>query len=179
VSLTLPGFDTVASIPADSIELFAPQVTDDIVGLWQRGSGTFADGFLRVVDPAPLAPVLRAGLFLHDGAVPVFTTAFGDIVYWQESAMAVAIFRRGVITGVPGGTALLERLLGDPSFFDARLHAQLWPQAKKMHGIPDLDECLGFVPMLVLGGPERVDHLKRVKLLEHLDLLTQATGPLA
>jgi hypothetical protein len=177
--LALPGFERADPIPVESIERFSSLVPAEFVELWQQGSGTFADGFLRVVDPAPLEPILQQGVVLSDGAVPVFVTAFGDIVYWKETSLAAALFRHGVIEGVTGRPELLPRFFADQGFFDVVLHAQLWPEAKAVHGVPDLDECLGFAPMLVLGGPERVDHLKRVKLLEHLDLLTQATGPLA
>ena len=41
---------------------------------------------------------------------------------------------------------------------------------------PAFDECFGYVPLLALGGPETADHLEKVKLREHIALISQFTG---
>ena len=33
------------------------------------------------------------------------------------------------------------------------------------------DECFGFVPLLALGGFKDVDHMDKVKVLEHIYLI--------
>ena len=38
------------------------------------------------------------------------------------------------------------------------------------------DECFGYVPLLALGGKEDVEHLKKVKMKEHIAVITQLTG---
>ncbi|EGH49688.1 hypothetical protein PSYPI_47778, partial [Pseudomonas syringae pv. pisi str. 1704B] len=35
------------------------------------------------------------------------------------------------------------------------------------------DEIYGFVPALALGGPMELKNLQRVKLIEHLEFLSQ------
>ncbi|WP_246765815.1 T6SS immunity protein Tdi1 domain-containing protein, partial [Pseudomonas syringae] len=35
------------------------------------------------------------------------------------------------------------------------------------------DEMYGFVPALMLGGPSSLDHLEKLKAVEHLMLLSQ------
>jgi hypothetical protein len=34
----------------------------------------------------------------------------------------------------------------------------------------------GFVPALMFGGPDTLDHIEKVKAVEHLTLLSQITG---
>ena len=38
------------------------------------------------------------------------------------------------------------------------------------------DECFGYVPLLGLGGSEKVENLKKVKIKEHIELITQLVG---
>ncbi len=177
--LPLADFQRAGEIPAESIERFRDEVPETIVDLWQGGSGMLRHGFLRVIDPAPFADLLRRGLVIGDRAVPVFTTAFGDIVYWQDRMLSVVRFRHGVIEGLTKNLQLLPRLLADPTFYTAVMAVELWAPARETLGLPELDECFGHVPLLVLGGRKSVENLQRVKLLPHLELLVQATGPIA
>ena len=38
------------------------------------------------------------------------------------------------------------------------------------------DECFGYVPLLGLGGSEKVQNLKKVKIREHIELISQLVG---
>lgn len=38
------------------------------------------------------------------------------------------------------------------------------------------DECFGYTPLLGLGGSKKVDNLRKVKIKEHIDLITQSVG---
>ena len=51
----------------------------------------------------------------------------------------------------------------------------LFKPAKKKLGILSHDEMYGFVPALMLGGGGALEHLERVKAVEHLTLLSQIT----
>lgn len=175
----LPDFRRSAEIPADSIDALSPLVPEQIVDVWRAGAGMSGDGYLRVVDPLLLVDVLRGALASPEGAVPVFVTAFGDILFWRQGRVDVAFLRYGVRDLAVGNVERLRRYVGDATFPELYLRPKLWPEAREALGVPDLDECFGFVPLLVLGGPERVENLQRVQLLEHLELLAQATGPIA
>ena len=51
-----------------------------------------------------------------------------------------------------------------------------YPEAVAAYGEPAYDECFGYVPLLVLGGPQRVENLQEVKLIEHIALITDFAG---
>lgn len=44
------------------------------------------------------------------------------------------------------------------------------------NGKLNFEECFGYVPLLRLGGSEKVENLKKVKIKEHIELITQMVG---
>ena len=52
----------------------------------------------------------------------------------------------------------------------------LYHEAIEKYGSLDYTQCFGFVPLLVLGGFKDVNHLDKVKMYEHIFLITQFTG---
>lgn len=49
-------------------------------------------------------------------------------------------------------------------------------EAVEKYGHLEYDECFGYVPLLALGGKESVDNLKKVKIHEHIVLITEIAG---
>lgn len=52
----------------------------------------------------------------------------------------------------------------------------LYQEVVRTYGELDYDYCFGFVPLLALGGPKDVNHLDKVKIIEHLYIITQLVG---
>ena len=57
-----------------------------------------------------------------------------------------------------------------------KLDKDLYEEALSRYGTLEYDECFGFVPLLPLGGGEKADNLDKVKILPHIDLITQMVG---
>lgn len=49
-------------------------------------------------------------------------------------------------------------------------------EAVEMHGSLSYDECFGYVPLLAIGGKETTKNLKKVKIREHIALITALVG---
>ncbi|WP_376699423.1 T6SS immunity protein Tdi1 domain-containing protein [Listeria booriae] len=49
-------------------------------------------------------------------------------------------------------------------------------EAVEQLGEPAYDECFGYVPLLALGGAEKVENLQKVKLREHILLISALAG---
>ncbi|GEM_PF-5484614 len=64
------------------------------------------------------------------------------------------------------------------SFLDEELNWFPYPEEIEKYGEPKFDECFAYVPILGLGGPEKVENLSKVKLFEHIYLITQFMGPI-
>lgn len=56
---------------------------------------------------------------------------------------------------------------------DSNDYGDLFKPAKKKLGTLRHDEMYGFFPAFMLGGPDTLDHLEKVKAVEHLILLSQ------
>ncbi|RBM24214.1 T6SS immunity protein Tdi1 domain-containing protein [Streptomyces sp. PT12] len=141
------------------------------------GTGMTKDGFVRLIDPGSLLPVMDTILPSKPGALPVFATAWGDLIVLHEGEFWVVLFRYG----------FYDDFLGEPTGyeFDALeeldvqetiLQRSFYDQAVSVLGVPAIDECFGFVAPLSLGGAADVSNVARRKLKEHLVFLVQTGG---
>ncbi|MDO4658763.1 T6SS immunity protein Tdi1 domain-containing protein [Streptococcus sp.] len=64
----------------------------------------------------------------------------------------------------------------DNEYITKKFELDLYRQAVAKQDQLAYDECFGFVPLLALGGFKDVDHMDRVKVLEHIYLMYQLTG---
>ncbi len=176
----MPPFTSVAPMPEASIREHSARVPHEIVELWREvGLAAGAGGFLRLIDPAEWAPILAETYPGHDEAVAVFATAFADVVVWERGYLNILRFRRGVVTVLVADLEMLLLVIDDQEFLDTEMDAGSYAAAVERLGMPEFDECFGYVPLLALGGPERVENLQRVKMREHVLLISQLAGPLA
>ena len=177
----IAGFTPSGAIPEEVIERFAPLVTPDIVALWrENGTGWLEGGFFRLVDPAHAAQRLEDAYPLPEGAVVVFTTALADLVVWARGMFYLMKWRWGVLEGIPHEGSLEQVLawMRDPELLDRWFQWEPYPAAARHDGVPGLDDCFGFVPILALGGPNEADHLQIMDLWVHIALIHQLAGNL-
>lgn len=59
---------------------------------------------------------------------------------------------------------------------DEYLSIKQYKAAVEKLGTLEYDECFGYVPLLALGGEESVNNLKKVKIREHIALITEISG---
>jgi hypothetical protein len=163
------------------IDAWRNAVPDVLVDVWNdAGQATMLGGFIRFVDPGSLTELVRHTFRRHDGAVPLFTTALGDIGVLTDDAVELLKYRYGRVDLLTTRPGQLLKYLGSPVQRE-RANYLAWepyPAAAARLGVPAHDECFGFTPLLALGGPEHADRLSVVKLREHVLMITQLTGPL-
>lgn len=145
-----------------------------------RGTGTLMGGYLKVLDPAPWARVL-AGCYVNAAdSVAVMATGLADLIVWDEAdgdgALLLLELRKQKVTALLDN--LFFRLLDDPGFRAHALDMSAWGPGVARLGVPSYGECLGYEPLLALGGPESPDHLVRAGLREHVALMAALTGGL-
>lgn len=92
--------------------------------------------------------------------------------------MVLVAYRYGKTEVVAKNLRLFFRSLTEEDYLAEQLRWEPYPAARARLGELAFDECFGYVPLLALGGPETVDHLQKVKLREHLYLISQVTGVL-
>lgn len=174
-----PGYRAVGPVAPDVIERFGELVPPEVEDAWiTEGAIVNADGFARLLDPAALLPVMDTLLPSHPGALPVFATAWGDLVVFHDDTFVLVLFRYGFfVTYSPFPTGFVFDDLEDPREHATRLQRRNYDDAVAAYGVPAIDECFGFVLPLSAGGPETIENLARRPLNEHLAFLVELGGP--
>ena len=174
----LENFVKVADMPQEVIEKYQNQVPAELLQIWQEdGLGTFLDGYLKVINPDDYLELLQNSYFRGEISIPIFATAFGDIITWEKNEfLGIIKYKDGTFDIFLENLSLFIKFLPDKSFTDDYFDIPLYKKAVAKHGQLAYDECFGFVPLLALGGFKDVDHMDKVKVLEHIYLMYQLTG---
>jgi hypothetical protein len=166
------------AISAETIARHQNAVPQELAAVWrEQGAGLIGDGFVRVVDPDRALSMLDGLVGLNSSAVPVFTTALADVIVYIEPAYHLIQFRYGVIDFLAFDSPKFFADLQDETFLDQILARQPYPAGVARLGVPGLDECFGFVPLLALGGKEDAANLDRGGLWEHIAVIIRFAGP--
>lgn len=173
----LDNFVKVGDMPQEVIEKYKDQVPEELIQVWkEHGLGTFLNGYLKVVNPDDYDDLLKESYFRGNIALPIFVTAFGDIITWEEGAYV------GIVQYIiQDAHIVIKRLAHFLNFLDDEyilryFDLELYRQAVAKHGELAYDQCFGFVPLLAMGGTKDVDHMDKVKVFEHIFLMYQLTG---
>ena len=143
------------------------------------GYGTFAEGFLRVIDPKLYEAEVGdcIGKTQGDGiAIPIMVTGLGDLITWEPSVGLIAIlYRDGRTVGLGSRVRSLLRLVEDELILDD-LKAAIFPKAIEVHGELPYDESFIFVPLLSLGGRAKVENLHKRKTIAAIQVAVDLQG---
>ena len=174
----LKDFTRVAAVPQEVIKKYKEQVPVELVQIWEEdGLGSFLDGYLKVINPDDYLELVQETYFRGEISIPIFATAFGDIITWEKNEfLGIIKYKDGTFDIFLENLSLFIKFLPDKSFTDDYFDIPLYKKAVAKHGQLAYDECFGFVPLLALGGFKDVDHMDKVKVLEHIYLMYQLTG---
>lgn len=180
MTIEFTDFDAHGPIPEASIAAFEAAAPAGAAEMWRSfGTGSIGDdGFARIVDPQRAVEMLDGALPLPDGAVPMFTTGMADVIAWVNGAFVFYKLRGGTIHVVPENVDLegLTRLLQDDAVLDALFERAPYREAAGRDGIPQHEDCYGYVPLLALGGSPESSNLKLMGAYEHMAIIAQIAG---
>lgn len=66
--------------------------------------------------------------------------------------------------------------LSDNDYIKSNLFLENYYPAKEKLGEIAYDECYGYVPILAIGGSEKIENLQKVKIKEHISIIAQLAG---
>ena len=172
------GYRVVGSISPEAIAEFGELVPVTAEKAWKEAGALMTpDGFIRLVDPSLLIPVMHLILPSHPGAIPTFATAWGDLIVQHDDTYVLVLYRLGFYTEFfDMASDDIFDLLDDPSQQATSLQRSFYDEAVAALGEPAIDECFGFKLPLAMGGPDTVQNLAIRKLREHLVFLVEASG---
>ena len=173
-------------VPASSIERYRGKLPNQLLEYWsEHGWSGYGDGIFWIVNPQEYEGVVASWiedtkLKEKDNYHLIARSAFGDLYLWGEktgtSLKITSILSRFVFDNCEISNEQMDRELQDLLLtmdVETNDYDDLFIPAKKKLGTLRHDEMYGFVPALMLGGPDTLDHLEKVKAVEHLTLLSQ------
>ncbi|WP_130931166.1 MULTISPECIES: GAD-like domain-containing protein [unclassified Pseudomonas] len=173
-------------VPASSIERYKGKLPNQLLEYWaEHGWCGYGDGIFWIVNPQEYDSVVASWIegtrFEEiDTYHLIARSAFGDLYLWGEktgfSLKITSVLSRVVVKNLEINNDDMDREL--QAFLlsrnvDSNDYGDLFKPAKKKLGTLRHDEMYGFVPALMFGGPDTLDHLEKVKAVEHLTLLSQ------
>ncbi|EMI9087806.1 MULTISPECIES: T6SS immunity protein Tdi1 domain-containing protein [Bacillus] len=166
-----------------TINKYKEYLPKELIEAWRiYGYGTFMDGYLKVINPDDFSSLVSDTYLGSKGTIPIFTTSLGDIIIFekdenQESYIVMINYRKGKTKVLASKFSLFIRFLEEEAFKQRALGWLPYPEAIKQYNEPEYEECFGYTPLLGLGGEEKVENLKKVKLKEHILIITEFMGP--
>jgi hypothetical protein len=168
--------------PASDCREAAPEVVtkyrnklpEPIISEW-TGAGwcAYGKGLLWFTNPEELKAAVKE--WLGSKAPVVFArSAFGHLFLWDSEGAHMLDPQQGTIAKIVNNAdVVFNYVLCRKQYLDDVLDQKLFNHARKKLGPLKYDECYGFEPAIALGGPGTLDTLRKVKLREHLSILSQ------
>ena len=85
-------------------------------------------------------------------------------------------YKDGLFKGMASGFDFFLEDLQNEVFNEDYFDIFMYTEAIRTWGNIKFDECFGYVPLLGLGGSEKVQNLKKVKIKEHIEIISQLVG---
>ena len=81
----LNDFKKEKEMPKEVIEKYRNLVPKEMIEIWEKyGLGSFLNGYLRVINPDDYKELVEETYFRGNVAIPIFITAFADVITWEE-----------------------------------------------------------------------------------------------
>ncbi|KPX41960.1 GAD-like domain-containing protein [Pseudomonas ficuserectae] len=174
------------NVPASSIERYRGKLPNQLLEYWtEHGWCGYGEGIFWIVNPQEYEGVVASWLEgteleKRDTYHLIARGAFGDLYLWGEktgfSLKITSVFSRCVIHDFEPTPEQMDRKLQD-FIVSRKVNSNdlenLFSPAKTKLGTLRHDEMYGFAPALMLGGAASIDHVEKLKAVEHLILLSQ------
>ncbi|MBK9450215.1 MAG: DUF1851 domain-containing protein [Bacteroidetes bacterium] len=174
-----PQFQVAARPELSMVQSYEGRLPSEILEFWKAfGFGTFMNGYLKMVDPSLFQDFMRSSYNVFLEPATVFAaTAFADLLIWEGDCVKQINYRTGS-TKIHGDSiaAFFNLRLARWDIVELSMQAKQFRPAVERLGEPAFDECFAYVPALALGGSEKVENIQKVKLREHLSILSQIVG---
>jgi hypothetical protein len=178
-----PDYTVVEKPSPQVIDNYKDKLPAELIEFWQQyGFGSYMDGYLKIVNPDIYQPILNEGYDTENDKEIVFAvTGLGDFLAWVGDAIRLIDFRHGNYAIIESGddmTWFFDMDLAEDEFMEDEFKNQNYLLAKqKLQGL-EFDECYGYIPILGAGGNEKVDNMQKIKISEHIAVISQMVGKL-
>ena len=151
---------------------------NSLLDIWKSfGYGIFYSGFFKIINPDDYVSFVEKSYFRGKNAIPFMITALGDIIVWEKNEFVTVVrYRNGTFQIIASGCDFFFDDILEEDFDEQYFSINLYRKAITKMSVPAFSECLGFEPLLVLGGREVVENLKTLDLKTYLEIIFQSAG---
>ena len=163
----------------DLIIEYQNKLPQKLLAYWESaGLNILAEGFIKVVNPNEYKELLNESYESPIGknSIVMFITGLGDFIIWENNYTILLNYRKGKSKVIESGFNFFFEDIKDESFLLEELDGKNFKQAWKERGELSFDECFSYEPLLGLGGAEKVQNLRKVKIKEYISITSQALG---
>lgn len=167
------------------IAQYAGIAPESLITLWKEaGLGMFCDGLFRIINPEEFqffADEYNSDSF-NKTVLPFMVTAFGDtFIYVDNTIIGNYVMYINMRYGTEKILSnniglLLNKFVFNKSILETLFKIERYAEIKDKVGLPQLDECLGYVPALALGGTETDDNIQILKTVPYIEIIAQSIG---
>lgn len=174
----LEDFENYEEVEQDVINLYRNKIPKKLLDIWKEyGFGSFMDNYIKIINPNEYNELLIDSYFRGRESIPVMLTGFGDIITWEKNRyLGIVKYRKGTFDIIEDGFEYFLNDIIDSEYVRDFLDNSQYKEAIIENGKLNFEECFGYVPLLALGGNEKVENLKKVKIKEHIKLITELAG---
>jgi len=166
-----------SAVPTEVIEKYKNRIPPELLEIWMEyGYGSFADGYIKIINPDEYIQVLERSYFNAHESIPILLTGFADVITWQKGKyVALVKYRKSKAPLYPFRFDDFIMDFDDPDTSEFLDNSQ-YSEAISLLGELEYDECFGYVPLLALGGSEKVEKLQKMKAIQHIEMITELVG---
>lgn len=174
----LEDFKFYKEVEQSVISLYNNKIPQKLLDIWKEyGFGSFMDNYFKIINPNEYKELLDDSYFIGKVSIPVMVTGFGDIITWEKNRyLGIVKYRKGTFDTMEDGFEYFFDDIMDAEYVTDFIDNSQYKEAIIKNGELNFDECFGYVPLLGIGGSEKVENLKKVKIKEHIELITQLVG---
>jgi len=172
------NFNKLTSVDIEQIEKYHELLPIELIDIWEKyGYGMLMNGNLKVINPDDYKSAVEMSYFRGNYSIPIFATGFGDIITWEKNEyIGIVKYKNGSFDIIVKKMKHFLNCLTEKYFVEKYFEQSKFEEAIKAHGNLKFDECFGYVPLLGLGGNDKIENLKKVKIREHIELISQLVG---
>lgn len=175
-----PEYKIVEKPSMEIIKKYKGVLPDSFIDFWKEyGFGSFMKGYLKVINPGDYQDIFNYGYDNIDGETVFAVTGLGDFIVWTGDCMRFVNFRHGADIIIQVNNSFdwfLNRNIIDSYCINKEAKGTNYFLAREQYVEPSFDECFGYVPLLGMGGPEKVENMEKVKIIEHIYLIAEMMG---
>lgn len=171
-------FKKEISVDIVQFEKYRELLPIELIEIWGKyGYGILMNGNLKVINPDDYKNIIEMSYFRGNYSIPIMVTGFGDVITWEKNEyVGIVKYKNGSFDIIAKKMKHFLNCLTDKYFVEKYFDQTKYEEAIKTQGKLKFDECFGYVPLLGLGGNGKIEDLKKVKIREHIELISQLVG---